>query len=51
VRFINRELVPAPSESGYIRGTAGIVNDAGREQFETRPISYDDALSPTDKGV
>ena len=25
-------------------GTASIVNDAGREQFETRPISYDDAI-------
>lgn len=50
MRFINRELAPARSESGYTRGAASIVNDTGREQFETRPISYDDALSPTDKG-
>jgi hypothetical protein len=30
VRFINRELAPAPSESGYTRGTPSIVNDTGR---------------------
>jgi GNAT superfamily N-acetyltransferase len=51
VRFINRELAPARSESGYTRGTASIVNDTGREQFETRPILYDDALSRQTKGV
>ena len=48
---LNRELAPAPSESAYTRGTDSIVNDTGREQFETRPIEYDDALSPTDKRV
>jgi hypothetical protein len=31
-------------------GTASIVNDAGREQFETRPISYDDAYPRQTKG-
>jgi len=44
VRFINRELAPAASESAYTRGAARIVNDSGGSNFKRPTISYEGAL-------
>jgi hypothetical protein len=44
--FHNRELARLRSESGYSRGTTGIVNDTRQEQREVQPILYNDAVIP-----
>jgi len=45
VRFINRELAPAASESAYTRGAARIVNDSGGSNFKRPTISYEGGIT------
>jgi len=45
VRFINRELAPAASESAYTRDGGSIVNDAEASKFSDATAVFRDGIT------